>query len=113
MSESAAVGALVYLMGVRGGSPLARDVEPSRSGAMARLRVKFTFPPDLVREPIIWEIGRRFDLVTNIRRADITAEVAWATLEIDGEEEEIERGIKWVTEKGVRVDPVEDSIIEG
>jgi len=80
---------------------------------MARLRVKFTFPPDLVQEPIIWEVGRRFELVTNIRRADVTNEVAWATLEIDGDEEEIERGIKWVTEKGVRVDPVEDSIIEG
>ena len=80
---------------------------------MARLRVKFTFPQELVREPIIWEVGKRFELVTNIRRADVTPEVAWATLELDGDEEAIERAIKWVTEKGVRVDPVEDSIIEG
>ena len=80
---------------------------------MARLRVKFTFPPDQITEPIIWEVGKRFDLVTNIRRADITAEVAWATLELEGEQTNLEQGLKWVTERGVRVDPVEDSIIEG
>jgi hypothetical protein len=80
---------------------------------MARLRVKFTFPPDQIKEPVIWEVGKRFDLVTNIRRADITAEVAWATLELEGEQENLDEGIKWVTERGVRVDPVEDSIIEG
>ena len=80
---------------------------------MARLRVKFTFPPDQITEPIIWEVGKRFDLVTNIRRADITAEVAWATLELEGEQTNLEQGLRWVTERGVRVDPVEDSIIEG
>ncbi|HLF76982.1 MAG TPA: NIL domain-containing protein [Dehalococcoidia bacterium] len=80
---------------------------------MARLRVKFTYSPDTITEPIIYEVGKRYDLVTNIRRADVTAEVAWAILELDGEANDIEAGIKWVTERGVRVDPVEDSIIEG
>ena len=80
---------------------------------MAKLRVKFTFPEDLITKPIIWEVGKRFNLVTNIRRADITAEVAWATLELEGEEKDIEEGLRWVREIGVRVDPVEDSIITG
>lgn len=80
---------------------------------MARQRVKFTFPEELITKPIIWEVGHRFNLVTNIRRADITAEVAWATLELEGEPEDIERGLRWVAETGVRVDPVEDSILEG
>jgi hypothetical protein len=80
---------------------------------VARQRVKFTFPEQLIKEPIIWEIGTRFDLVTNIRRADITAEVAWATLELEGEPERIEAGLRWVADRGIRVDPVEDTIIEG
>jgi hypothetical protein len=80
---------------------------------MARQRVKFTFPEDLIRKPIIWEVGTRFNVVTNIRRADITPEVAWATLELEGEAADIEKGLRWVSEIGVRVDPVEDSIIEG
>ena len=80
---------------------------------MAKLRVKFTFPPERITEPVIWEVSRRFDLVTNIRRADITADVAWTILELEGEQADIERGVKWVTDLGVRVDPVEDTILEG
>jgi hypothetical protein len=80
---------------------------------MARMRVKFTFPPERIKEPVIYEVGKRFDLVTNIRRADVTSEVAWAILELDGDRDDIDRGMKWLDEIGVRVDPVEDSIIEG
>jgi hypothetical protein len=100
-------------MGVRKGGPPAPYALALRGATMARLRVKFTFPQDLIKEPIIWEVGKRFDLVTNIRRADVTPEVAWAVLELDGDESEIQRGIEWVTARGVRVDPVEDTIIEG
>jgi hypothetical protein len=99
------IAALLYLEGTsrraKGGSPV------------AKLRVKFTFPPDQVKEPVIYEVGKRFDLVTNVRRADITAEVAWATVELEGKREDIEAGIKWVEDRGVRVDPIEDSILEG
>jgi hypothetical protein len=80
---------------------------------MARMRVKFTFPPEQIKEPIIYEVGKRFDLVTNIRRADVTAEIAWAVLELDGEKTDLEQGIRWVEERGIRVDPVEDTILEG
>jgi hypothetical protein len=80
---------------------------------MAKLRVKFTFPPEQIKEPVIYEVGKRFDLVTNLRRADITAEVAWAILELDGEKQDLDAGIQWVQERGIRVDPVEDSILEG
>jgi hypothetical protein len=80
---------------------------------MAKLRVKFTFPPEQIKEPVIYEVGKRFDLVTNLRRADITAEVAWAILELDGEKQDLDAGISWVQERGIRVDPVEDSILEG
>ena len=80
---------------------------------MAKLRVKFTFPPDQIKEPVIYEVGKRFDLVTNLRRADITAEVAWAILELDGEKQDLDAGISWVQERGIRVDPVEDTILEG
>ena len=80
---------------------------------MPRLRVKFTFPPEQIKEPVIYEVGKRFDLVTNVRRADITAEVAWAILELDGSREDLDRGVEWLRSLNVRVDPVEDSIIEG
>lgn len=80
---------------------------------MARQRIKFTFPQDLIKEPLIYELGKQFNLVTNIRRADVTADRGWVILELDGELTEIEKGIGWVASKGVRVDPVEGDIIEG
>ena len=49
---------------------------------MAKQRVKFTFPPHLIQEPIIWRLGRQFDLVTNIRRADVTEDRGWVILEL-------------------------------
>lgn len=80
---------------------------------MARQRVKFTFPQELITVPVIYELGKSFNLVTNIRRADVTDDRGWVILEVDGELDEIERGIEWVASKGVRVDPVQGDVIEG
>ena len=80
---------------------------------MAKQRVKFTFPQELITLPIIYELGKDFELVTNIRRADVTEDRGWVVLELDGDLQEIERAIEWVTSKGVRVDPVEGDIVEG
>ena len=80
---------------------------------MSKQRVKFTFPQDKITVPVIFELGKQFQLVTNIRRADVTADRGWVILELDGELDEIERGLDWVASKGVRVDPVQGDIIEG
>ena len=80
---------------------------------MAKMRAKFTFPPDLVTQPIIYNLGKNFEVVTNIRRADVTENQGWVILELEGEEEEIKRGLGWVSDSGVRVDPVVGDIVEG
>ncbi len=80
---------------------------------MAKRQVTFTFPEELVREPIIYNLGVQFKVVTNIRRADISEDKGWVVLELEGEEEDIEQGIAWVTSRGVRVDPVVGDIVEG
>ena len=80
---------------------------------MAKRRVKFTFPDDLITEPIIYQLGKKFEIVTNIRRADVRADMGWVVLELDGDEGEINEGLDWVTETGVRVDPVTGDVLEG
>ena len=80
---------------------------------MAKRQVMFTFPEELVREPIIYGLSHQFNVVTNIRRADVSENRGWVVLALEGEEEEIEQGIAWVTSKGVRVDPVVGDIVEG
>ncbi len=80
---------------------------------MAKKQVMFTFPQDLIKEPIIYNLALQFKVVTNIRRADITESKGWVVLELEGDGAAIEQGLAWVTSKGVRVDPVVGDIVEG
>ena len=84
-----------------------------RRCSMTNQRVKFTFVEQLIKEPIIWKMAKEFNVVTNIRRADVTDERGWVVLEIEGDREEIERSLDWVRENGVRVDPVYEDVVEG
>jgi molybdopterin synthase sulfur carrier subunit len=81
-------------------------------GSSQKRRVTLTFPPNLIKEPVIYNIGRRFKVVTNIRSANVSENVGWVTLEIDGEEEEYSKAINYLSQIGVTVEPVERNIIE-
>ena len=80
---------------------------------MAKRRVRFTFPEQLITEPLIYNLGRNFEIITNIRRANVQERVGWVVLELEGDEDEIDRGLEWMTEAGVRVDPIIGDLIEG
>jgi len=80
---------------------------------MATKRVRFTFEPQLIREPFIYQLGHEFRIVTNIRMADVDEQVGWVVLELEGDPDEIERGIRWAENKGVRVDPILGDVVEG
>ena len=80
---------------------------------MGTQRVKFTFMTQMVKEPIIYQLGQNFNLVTNIRRADVREVMGWVVLELDGDDTEIQRGLDWVSAIGVRVDPLSGDVIEG
>ena len=80
---------------------------------MGKQRVKFTFLTALVKEPVIYQLGHDFDIVTNIRRADVRDDMGWVVLELDGDDSEIQRGLDWVSAIGVRIDPVSGDVIEG
>ena len=76
-------------------------------------RIKLTFPTNLVTKPLIYEVGHRYKAVTNIRRAEVRPDVGWVILEMDGEDEEVESALEWMSSEGVRIDPVTGDIIEG
>jgi ABC-type methionine transport system ATPase subunit len=69
-------------------------------------RLHLTFPERLVEEPVIYTIGKRFDLVTNLRRANINERLAWAIIEVEGTTEAIAEAVAWLTEQGIQVDRV-------
>ena len=80
---------------------------------MATKRVKFTFIQGMITQPVIYNLGQKFNIITNIRRADIRDDTGWVVLELEGSEEEIGTGLNWVVSLGVRVDPVGGDVIEG
>jgi len=75
-------------------------------------RVKLTFPQNLIKEPVIFTMARQFNVVPNIRRARVTETVGEMVLELEGPDEDLEKGIQWLREKGIDIELVEGDIIE-
>ena len=76
-------------------------------------RVTFTFKTDLIQRPVIYELGKKFDIVTNIRRAEVGQDNGWVVLELEGTLDEIDRGLAWVVELGVDVSHLDGDILVG
>lgn len=79
---------------------------------MARRRLKLIFESSLVREPVIYQLGKQFELVTNIRRADVSRDEGWVLLEVTGEADELDRGVAYLESRGVKVEPAEGDLVE-
>ena len=75
---------------------------------MARRTVFLTFPQTLVKEPILWKIGQEYQVVTNIRGASITEEVALLALMLEGEPDNLDKAIVFLEERGVKVETLEE-----
>jgi ABC-type methionine transport system ATPase subunit len=74
--------------------------------------VRFTYPPHLLDQPLVYGLIRQFDLLTNILRAQVTPESGWLILAIRGEREQLEEGLAWISEQGVQVEVIME-IVEG
>ena len=79
---------------------------------LANLKFRISFPEDKIKEPIIYQIGKEYKIVTNIRKADVNEKTGWVDLELTGDPKEIERAVEGMKKKGVKVDPIERNIIE-
>jgi len=80
---------------------------------MIKQRFMFTFPLEKIKEPIIYELVKRFDLIPNIRRADINDSYSWMILEIEGPKTTLSEAIKWVRKTGVEVNEMHGDMVEG
>ncbi|HUI08049.1 MAG TPA: NIL domain-containing protein [Verrucomicrobiae bacterium] len=87
----------------------------SRTAKTARetKRLWLTYPRKAIQRPVIYELGHKFEVVTNIRQASVTEEVGIVSLELEGERAEIKKAIKWLENLGIKVEPVEINVIEG
>jgi len=79
---------------------------------MPNVKVHVQFPENKIKEPIIYQIGHEFKVVTNVRRADVRETTGWMDLELTGESAEIDRAVAGLRKKGVIVDPIELNVVE-
>lgn len=80
---------------------------------MAKRLVHLTFPEQLITQPVIYELGKRFDVVTNIRRANVEERAGWVILELEGSEDQIDRAIRHVVDLGLQVGEINGDVFEG
>jgi len=80
--------------------------------AQTRTKLYLTYPRALVREPLIHQVTKTFNLGFNIRSANVSDEIGLIAIELEGAEESIERAITWLRERGVQVEPIEKNVIE-
>ena len=77
-----------------------------------KTRFKLTFPQNLIKEPVIFTMAKKYDIIPNIRRAKITATFGEMILELEGGEDNIQKGIEFISQQGVDVELVEGDILE-
>ena len=82
--------------------------------SVGSIREKFylTYPPHLLTEPLIYTVGQKFKVVTNIRGASISHEMGLVAVELEGVRGEIDRAVTWLRSRGVQVEPIEKNVIE-
>jgi ABC-type methionine transport system ATPase subunit len=91
---------------------VARTGSRPKGGAKKREKFYMTYPTRLVREPLIYWVSRKFEVVTNIRSASVSEEIGIIALELDGTREAIDGAVAWFREQGVTVEPIEKNVIE-
>lgn len=77
---------------------------------MTPVRVKLTFPEQLVRQPIIGRMVQEFGVLPNIRRASVEEHVGWMICEIDGDGSHVDAAVAWLVGLGVQVDRLNDVV---
>ena len=81
-------------------------------GALLARPVELNFPAKLVQMPFIYELVKRFDVVPNIRRANITHDFGYMQLELKGKPQNLDKALIYLRKSGVGVSPIEKDVLE-
>ena len=84
----------------------------SGRGSLVARPMELDFPAGLVDKPILYELVKRFDLVPNIKRANVTREFGYIQLELKGTPQSMEAGLAYLKKAGVTVAPIEKDVVE-
>ena len=74
--------------------------------------VELDYPTQLVTEPVLSRIIKKYEILVNIRRASITKGFGYVQMEIEGEEKEIQAALQDLSSQGIDVNPIVKDIVE-
>jgi ABC-type methionine transport system ATPase subunit len=79
---------------------------------MPKKMYHLVFPQKLIKEPVIYTVSKKYNIIPNIRRAKVTETVGEVTLELSGTKENLEKARKSFERRGIKVEPVIGDIVE-
>lgn len=74
---------------------------------MKTQRLELTFPEKLIKKPVIYHLVKDFDVIPNIRRANVDEHFGWMVLEMSGEDEALKKALAHLEEIGIEVEHLE------
>jgi NAD-dependent dihydropyrimidine dehydrogenase PreA subunit len=78
---------------------------------MASKKIVLIFPKEKIDKPIVYKLIKDFDLVFNILKASITPDQeGHLVLELSGGSAEVDKGIKYLKDQGVSIEPLSKEI---
>lgn len=91
---------------------MATKKQPTSLDQQQSSRFWLMYPPKLIQKPLLWDLAKKFDVITNVRQASITDQIGLVCLELGGQRQVIKNAVKWLEKQGVKVEPVEINVIE-
>ena len=73
---------------------------------LSKKRVMLVFPPDQIKQPAVFTMAKKYDIMPNIRKARVTETIGEMMLELEGTEENLTKGIAYLESLGIKVEPV-------
>lgn len=79
---------------------------------MAKIIVHLVFPQKLIKQPVVYTMAKKFNVIPNIRRAKVTETIGEMTLELSGAKQNLEKASKYLEKIGIKIEPVLGDVVE-
>jgi ABC-type methionine transport system ATPase subunit len=70
------------------------------------------FPTNQIKEPIIYKMTKKFDVIFNLRRAKVTEKIGELVLELEGTADVLANAVAWLKTQGLKVEPITHDTLE-
>ncbi|MDO8735177.1 MAG: NIL domain-containing protein [Elusimicrobiota bacterium] len=70
------------------------------------------FPQKLIKKPLIYTMAKKYNVIPNIRRANITEKIGEVILQLSGKDDDLNKAEKYLKKLGVKVKLIEGDIVE-